>query len=88
MELGENIFTPPRMVVEMRRYREMARSAYVAERQREAMAFIREDYGRFMVLNMKRFIYYWGGVPPIVGDSALARSEFCISRVFGACFWG
>jgi 4-amino-4-deoxy-L-arabinose transferase-like glycosyltransferase len=80
---------PTRNVVEMRRYREMGEIAYVAERQREAMAFIREDYGRFMVLNMKRFIYYWGGVPRSSEIPALAplkNSVFLASSVIA--FWG
>jgi 4-amino-4-deoxy-L-arabinose transferase-like glycosyltransferase len=80
---------PTQNVVEMRRYRDMGEIAYVAERQREAMAFIREDYGRFMVLNMKRFIYYWGGVPRSSEISALAplkNSVFLASSVLA--FWG
>ena len=80
---------PTQNVVEMRRYREMGEIAYVAERQREAMAFIREDYGRFMVLNMKRFIYYWGGVPRSSEIPALAplkNSVFLASSVLA--FWG
>jgi 4-amino-4-deoxy-L-arabinose transferase-like glycosyltransferase len=80
---------PTQNVVEMRRYREMGEIAYVAERQREAMAFIREDYWRFMVLNMKRFIYYWGGVPRSSEIPALAplkNSVFLASSVLA--FWG
>jgi 4-amino-4-deoxy-L-arabinose transferase-like glycosyltransferase len=80
---------PTQNVVAMRRYREMGEIAYVAERQREAMAFIREDYGRFMVLNMKRFIYYWGGVPRSSEIPALAplkNSVFLASSVLA--FWG
>jgi 4-amino-4-deoxy-L-arabinose transferase-like glycosyltransferase len=80
---------PTQNVVEMGRYREMGEIAYVAERQREAMAFIREDYARFMTLNMKRFVYYWGGVPrsseiPVLAP--LKNSVFLASSVLG--FWG
>jgi 4-amino-4-deoxy-L-arabinose transferase-like glycosyltransferase len=80
---------PTQNVVEMRRYREIGEIAYVAERQREAMAFIREDYARFMVLNMKRFVYYWGGVPRSSEIPALAplkNSVFLASSVLA--FWG
>jgi hypothetical protein len=80
---------PTQNVVEMRRYREIGEIAYVAERQQEAMAFIREDYGRFMVLNMKRFVYYWGGVPRSSEIPALAplkNSVFLASSVLA--FWG
>ena len=54
---------PTQNVLEMRRYREMGEIAYVAERKREALAFIREDYGRFLWLDLKRFIYFWAGAP-------------------------
>ncbi len=80
---------PTQNVVEMRRYREMGEIAYVAERQGEAMAFIREDYARFMRLNLKRFIYYWGGVPRSSEIPALApikNSIFLASSVLA--FWG
>ena len=80
---------PTQNVYEMRRYREMGEIAYVAERQREAMAFIREDYMRFLGLNLKRFIYYWGGVPRSSEIPALApikNSVFLASSVLA--FWG
>jgi 4-amino-4-deoxy-L-arabinose transferase-like glycosyltransferase len=54
---------PTKNVLEMRRYRELGELPYVAERKREALAYIREDYARFAGLSMKRFIYYWGGLP-------------------------
>jgi hypothetical protein len=54
---------PTKNIFEMRRYQELGELAYVAERKREAMAYIREDYARFAGLSLKRFIYYWGGLP-------------------------
>ena len=83
------IFHPTQNVYWMRRYRQMGEIAYVAERQREAMAFIREDYARFMGLNAKRSIYYWGGVPRSSEIPALAPLEnliFLASSVLA--FWG
>jgi 4-amino-4-deoxy-L-arabinose transferase-like glycosyltransferase len=80
---------PTQNVYEMRRYREMGEIAYVTERQSEAVAFIREDYARFMRLNLKRFIYYWGGVPRSSEIPALAplkNSVFLASSVLA--FWG
>ena len=80
---------PTQNVHEMRRYRQMGEIAYVALRQREAMVFIREDYARFMGLNLKRFIYYWGGVPRSSEIPALApikNSIFLASSVLA--FWG
>ena len=44
-------------------YRQMGEIAYVAERRREALAFIGEDYARFARLSVRRFAYFWGGPP-------------------------
>ncbi|MGH9512438.1 MAG: ArnT family glycosyltransferase [Terriglobales bacterium] len=80
---------PSQNVYEMRLYAQMGEMAYVAERKREAMAFIREDYGRFAMLSVKRFIYYWGGVPRLAKNPRLApfkNSIFLASSVLG--FWG
>ena len=54
----------------------------------EAMAFIREDYPRFLGLSLKRFIYYWGGVPRLSEIPALAptkNSVFLASSVLAFC---
>ena len=80
---------PTQDVYEMRRYKQMGEIAYVAERQREAVAFIRENPGRFLWLDVKRFIYYWGGVPRASQIPALApfkNSLFLASTVLA--FWG
>ncbi len=80
---------PTQNVYEMRRYRQMGEIAYVAERKREAIAFIREDYPRFVGLCVKRFIYYWGGAPRSSEIPALAlikSSIFLASSVLA--FWG
>ena len=60
---------PTKNVFEMRRYQQLGELAYVAERKKEAMAYIREDYARFAGLSLKRFIYYWGGAAESVGKS-------------------
>jgi len=80
---------PSQNVFEMRRYRQLGELGYVAERKREAVAFIREDYGRFAILSLKRFIYYWGGLPRLSQNPALApfkNSIFLASSVLA--FWG
>jgi 4-amino-4-deoxy-L-arabinose transferase-like glycosyltransferase len=80
---------PTQNVYQMGLYRQLGEIAYVSERQREAIAFIREDYARFMSLNLKRFIYYWGGVPRLSDIPALApvkNSVFLASSVLA--FWG
>lgn len=80
---------PSQNVVELRRYQQMGELAYVAERKREALEFIRADYGRFAWISVKRFIYYWGGVPRSSEIPALApfkNSVFLASSVLA--FWG
>jgi dolichyl-phosphate-mannose-protein mannosyltransferase len=80
---------PTQNVYEMRRYRELGEIAYVAERKREAIGFIREDYLRFAGLCLKRFIYYWAGRPRPAQISALPPLEnfvFLASSVLA--LWG
>jgi hypothetical protein len=80
---------PTQNVYQMRLYRQMGEVAYVAERKREAVAFIREDYPRFLAISLKRFIYYWGGVPRLSEIAALApikNSVFMASSLLA--LWG
>jgi 4-amino-4-deoxy-L-arabinose transferase-like glycosyltransferase len=80
---------PSKNVFEMGRYRELGELAYVAERKREAIAFIREDYARFAGLSVRRFIYYWGGLPKASKHAVaayLSNSLFLASSVLA--FWG
>jgi hypothetical protein len=80
---------PSKNVFEMGRYRDLGELAYVAEREREAIAYIREDYARFAKLSLKRFVYYWGGLPKASNNAVsayLSNSIFLASSVLG--FWG
>lgn len=80
---------PSQNIVEFRRYQQLGEIAYVATRKREAINFIRADYGRFLWLSVKRFIYYWGGLPRSSEIPALApfkNSVFLASSVLA--FWG
>lgn len=80
---------PTQNVLELRRYQQLGEIAYVAERKREAMDFIRASYGRFAWISVKRFIYYWGGLPRSSEIPALApfkNSVFLASSVLA--FWG
>ncbi len=54
---------PTKNAAQLERYRQLGEMAYVTERKGEALEFIREDYGRFAWLSLKRFAYYWGGLP-------------------------
>jgi len=80
---------PSQNVLEMRRYERLGEIEYVATRKREAMDFIHQSYGRFAWLSLKRFIYYWGGLPRSSEIPALApfkNSLFLASSVLA--FWG
>jgi 4-amino-4-deoxy-L-arabinose transferase-like glycosyltransferase len=80
---------PSQNVVEMRRYQQLGELGYVAVRKREALDFIRADYDRFAWISLKRFIYYWGGLPRSSEIPALAplkNSIFLASTVLA--FWG
>jgi len=63
---------PSQNIVELRRYQQLGELEYVATRKREAMDFIRASYPRFTWLSVKRFIYYWGGLPRSSAIPALA----------------
>jgi len=80
---------PSQNVIELRRYQQMGELEYVAVRKSEAIGFIRADYPRFAWLSVKRFIYYWGGLPRSSKIPALApfkNSVFLSSSVLA--FWG
>src|SRR5581483_7262130 len=78
---------PTQNVAEMRRYEQLGELGYVAERKREAVEFIRADYGRFARISLRRFIYYWAGRPRTGGLSgALENSAFLTSSILA--FWG
>ena len=78
---------PTQNPLALRRYEEMGEIAYVAERKREAIEFIRADYARFAWISLKRFVYYWGGRPRASEVSGvLDNSVFLASSVLA--FWG
>src|SRR5579863_865435 len=54
---------PTQDLYAMRQYQAMGELAYIEMRKRQALDYIQADYGRFAVLCIKRFIYYWAGVP-------------------------
>lgn len=80
---------PTKNAEQLELYRQMGEIAYVAARKHEAMAFIREDYGRFAGLSVKRFEYYWGGLPQ--PDKTLAQTLLKNAWLFVTsllAFWG
>ena len=80
---------PTQNIYQMRLYRELGETAYIDRRKREALTFIREDYGRFIGLCVKRFVYYWAGAPRASETPVLVlvkNSAFLASSVLA--FWG
>jgi len=48
---------------ELTKFQQMGELAYGEECKREAFAWVYENPGRFAVISLKRFFYYWNGVP-------------------------
>jgi 4-amino-4-deoxy-L-arabinose transferase-like glycosyltransferase len=79
---------PTKNVQQMQQYQQLGELAYVAARERQAIAFIREDYSRFSILCFRRFVYFWAGIPR-PGNSLLAtfgNSLYLASSVLA--IWG
>jgi 4-amino-4-deoxy-L-arabinose transferase-like glycosyltransferase len=80
---------PSQDVYSLRQYASMGELAYIAMRKQQAIDYIKEDYGRFAVLCVKRFVYYWAGPPRLAQIWWLAQvknSFFLASSVL--MFWG
>ena len=54
---------PVHDVAEFARYSKMGELAYVQARKNEATNWIKANPGRFFVISMRKFVYYWYGVP-------------------------
>ena len=73
----------------MRQFQSMGELPYIAMRRRQALDFIEADYGRFVRLCVKRFIYFWAGPPKETQPrlmSAVKNSLFLGWSVL--MFWG
>ena len=77
---------PTQNELALKQYQQMGEIAYVSERKRDALGFIRADYGRFAWLSLKRFVYYWAGRPRSSGSALLDNSVFLASSVLA--LWG
>jgi hypothetical protein len=83
---------PSQNPAEFARYVSMGETAYAAAQGHQALQFIKQNPGRFIVLCVKRFLYYWGGNPrPSVFHVATPANLFEIafeSATSAICFWG
>ena len=80
---------PTQDVYAMRQYVAMGELGYVAMRKQQAVDYIKADDGRFAVLCLKRFIYFWAGPPrsaKIWWLAEVKNSLFLASSVL--MFWG
>jgi 4-amino-4-deoxy-L-arabinose transferase-like glycosyltransferase len=48
---------------ELEKFQSMGELAYAESCKREAFDWVRDNPGRFAVISLKRFFYYWNGVP-------------------------
>lgn len=48
---------------ELEKFQSMGEVAYAESCKREAFGWVSENPGRFAVISLKRFFYYWNGVP-------------------------
>jgi 4-amino-4-deoxy-L-arabinose transferase-like glycosyltransferase len=80
---------PTQDLYAMRQYTAMGELAYIEFRKQQALSYIKADYGRFAILCLERFIYYWNGPPKVSEIWWLAparNSLFLASSVL--TFWG
>jgi 4-amino-4-deoxy-L-arabinose transferase-like glycosyltransferase len=49
--------------LEFEKFQRMGELAYAADCKRLALEWIRQDPGRFAIVSLKRFFYFWNGVP-------------------------
>ncbi len=80
---------PTQDLYAMRQYTAMGELAYIENRKQQAVAYIKADYGRFAMLCLKRFIYFWAGPPRLAKVWWIAQvknSLFLASSVL--MFWG
>jgi 4-amino-4-deoxy-L-arabinose transferase-like glycosyltransferase len=80
---------PTRNAYEMRRYEQLGELGYVDAQRELALHWIREDYSRFFWLSVRRFVYFWAGIPKAASIPALTpfrNSFFLGSSVLG--LWG
>ena len=73
----------------MRQFQAMGELAYIAMRKRQAVDYIKADYGRFAQLCLKRFVFFWAGTPKATDPpwmSEVKNSVFLASSIL--MFWG
>ncbi len=74
---------------ELEKFQSMGELAYAESCKREAFDWVRENPGRFAVISLKRFFYYWNGVPRATSSTSpvdFRTSGFLATSVLA--LWG
>ena len=79
---------PTQNVYQLQQYQKLGEIAYVAERKQQAVDWIKQDPARFLVISLRKFVYYWAGVPKLSNfpPPAVKNALFFASSIL--CFWG
>ncbi len=64
---------PSNSNTELERYRALGEVRYIAEKKREALAFIRNRPAMFLNLCLRRAVLFWVGIPQVWSDEMTAR---------------
>jgi 4-amino-4-deoxy-L-arabinose transferase-like glycosyltransferase len=75
--------------LELQKFQNMGEIAYSESCKREAFDWVRQHPGRFAVVSLKRFFYYWNGVPRPTSSTApvdFRTSAFLATSVLA--IWG
>jgi 4-amino-4-deoxy-L-arabinose transferase-like glycosyltransferase len=75
--------------VELQKFQHMGELAYANTCKRQAFDWVRANPGRFAVISLKRFFYYWNGVPRATSSTApvdFRTSAFLATSVLA--IWG
>ncbi|MFZ0733105.1 MAG: glycosyltransferase family 39 protein [Candidatus Sulfotelmatobacter sp.] len=75
--------------LELEKFQHMGELAYAQSCKRQAFDWIRANPGRFAVISLKRFFYYWNGVPRATGSLSpvdFRTSAFLATSVLA--IWG
>jgi hypothetical protein len=75
--------------LELEKFQKLGELAYAESCKRQAFDWIRTHPGRFAVISLKRFFYYWNGVPRETSSVApvdFRTSAFLATSVLG--IWG
>ncbi|HEV2397395.1 MAG TPA: glycosyltransferase family 39 protein [Candidatus Sulfotelmatobacter sp.] len=75
--------------LELRKFQQMGELAYAESCKREAFEWVHENPGRFAVISLKRFFYYWNGVPRATSSTSpidFRTSGFLATSVLA--LWG